>query len=157
MQDEVLATVQASSPRRWSGLVMLTTIGALVIYVALATSPELFWQVFLLLIGGGALWLAQRLWYATLDQVVLTQSELRTGAGYVIASVEDIEAVDRSIFAFKPSNGFLIRTRSRGLFSWAPGLWWRIGRRIGIGGVTAAGEAKFMSEVLSIMLAEREG
>ena len=100
--------------------------------------------------------MARRLWIATLDRLELTKEVLRTSAGDVIAVVEEIEALDRGVFAFKPSNGFLIRTKKPDARSWAPGLWWRIGRRIGVGGVTAASQTKFMSEVLTAMMAERD-
>ncbi|UUV07151.1 hypothetical protein [Ruegeria sp. YS9] len=152
MQDEVLATIQASSPRRWTGVGMLSTVGALVTYVALASPPEPVWQVFLFAVGGASLWLAYRVWQATQDHIELTQSELRTGSGQVIAKVDDIESVDRGAFAFKPSNGFLVRTKHKDTKQWAPGLWWRIGHRVGVGGMTSAAEAKFMSEVLSAII-----
>ncbi len=157
MQDEVLATVQASSPRRWAGVGMLSIVGALVIYVALASPPEPVWQVFLFVVGGASFWLAYRMWHATMDRIELTRLELRTGSGRVIARVEDVEAVDRGAFAFKPSNGFLVRTGTKGVNTWEPGLWWRLGHRIGVGGMTAAAETKFMSEMLSAMLADRDG
>ncbi|MBO9432799.1 hypothetical protein J7394_01195 [Ruegeria sp. R13_0] len=155
MQDEVLATIEASSPRRVAGVAMLGSVGVLVIYVALASPPELVWQVFLLAVGAASLWLAYRVWMATQDRIELTASELRTGSGQVIARVEEIEAVDRGVFAFKPSNGFLVRTREKASNVWAPGLWWRLGRRVGVGGMTASAEAKFMSEILSAMVLQR--
>ena len=155
MRENVLAKVAASSPRRWIGVGMMATVGALVIYVALVTPPQLGWQVFLLAVGAASFWLSHCMFNATADTIELTRSTLRTGAGQVICKVEDIDAVDRGVFAFKPSNGFLIRTRSPNTFVWAPGLWWRLGRRVGIGGMTAAAETKFMSEMLSVMLAER--
>ncbi len=155
MQEEVLATVAASAARRWTGVGMLATVGTLVIYVALASPPQFGWQVFLLVIGAAAFWLAHRMWYATRDRIELTPSQLRTGSGQVICNVEDVEAVDRGVFAFKPSNGFLLKTQAPSSNRWAPGLWWRVGRRVGIGGMTAAAETKFMSEMLSAMLAER--
>ena len=123
MQDEVLATIQASSPRRWVGVGMLSTVGALVTYVAFASPPEPEWQVFLFAVGGASLWLAYRVWQATQDHIELTQSDLRTGSGQVIAKVDDIESVDRGAFAFKPSNGFLVRTKHKATKQWAPGLW----------------------------------
>ncbi len=155
MQDEVLATIEASSPRRVAGVAMLGSVGVLVIYVALASPPELVWQVFLLAVGASSLWLAYRVWMATQDRIELTASELRTGSGQVIARVDEIEAVDRGVFAFKPSNGFLVRTRKKASNVWAPGLWWRLGRRVGVGGMTASAEAKFMSEILSAMVLQR--
>jgi hypothetical protein len=155
MQDEVLATIEASSPRRVAGVAMLGSVGVLVIYVALASPPELVWQVFLLAVGASSLWLAYRVWMATQDRIELTASELRTGSGQVIARVDEIEAVDRGVFAFKPSNGFLVRTREKASNVWAPGLWWRLGRRVGVGGMTASADAKFMSEILSAMVLQR--
>ena len=155
MQEDVLARVQASTPRRWLGVGMVATVGSMVIYVALATPPELGWQVFLIAMGVASFWLAQRMWLATQDAIELTRAELRTSSGQVICAIKDIEAVDRGIFAFKPSNGFLLKTRKASERSWAPGLWWRLGRRVGIGGMTSAAETKFMSEILSALLAER--
>lgn len=132
---------------------MLSTVGVLVLYVALAQPPEPVWQVFLLAVGGAAFWLAQRMWKATNDSIELTQTELRTGTGRLIAKVEDIEAIDQGVFAFKPSNGFLLKTKESAENSWAPGLWWRLGRRVGVGGMTTAAEAKFMLQLLhSLML-----
>lgn len=156
MQDEVLAVVEASAPRRWMGVGMLVAVGLLLIYVALATPPAPGWQLFLIVTGGLALWLAQRLYQATLHRIELTEHELRSSTGEVIARVEDVEAMDRGVFAFKPSNGFLVRTREPGERAWAPGLWWRVGRRVGIGGVVAASQTKFMSEVLAALIAQRD-
>ncbi len=155
MQEDILARVEASTPRRWIGVGMLGVVGVLVIYVALAQPPALVWQAFLLIVGSASLWLAYRMWIATDDAIELTGTELRTQSGQVIATLEQIESVDRGVFAFKPSNGFLVVTRTAGQNSWAPGLWWRLGKRIGVGGMTSAAEAKFMSEALMTLLAKR--
>ncbi len=39
---------------------------------------------------------------------------------------------------------------------WRPGLWWRVGRRIGVGGMTPASQTKFMSEIIAAMIAQRD-
>ncbi|MFS4582546.1 hypothetical protein [Phaeobacter sp. C3_T13_0] len=156
MQDEILATVDASAPRRVLATVMLIVVGGLAIYVALATPPALHWLVFLLAIGVFCLWLAVRLWQATALRIELTEQVLRSSDGAVIAKVADVAAVDRGVFAFKPSNGFLIRTTTKGARNWRPGLWWRMGRRIGIGGVTPGAQSKSMAEILAIMIARRD-
>lgn len=155
MSGEILATVEASAPRRVMGTVMLGTVGAVLVYVALAVPPAPLWIVFLLATGSAALWMAVRLWQATQHRIELTDDELRCSDGTVIAKVAEIEAVDRGVFAFKPSNGFLIRTSTPGPRAWMPGLWWRAGRRIGIGGVTPGAQSKTMSEILAIMIAKR--
>lgn len=155
--EEVLATVAASPARRWLGIVMLGWIGILSIYVALARPPELIWQIFLISMGVFGLWMATKMMVATRGRVELTRSVIRDSDGHVIVQCEDILSVDRGLFAFKPSNGFLIRTRSSGARRWQPGLWWRMGRRIGIGGVTPGHQTKMMSDILSAMLMERSG
>ena len=57
MQDEVLAVVESSAPRRWLALVMLVGLGGLLIYVAVLTPPTLIWQVFLIALGAASLWM----------------------------------------------------------------------------------------------------
>ena len=148
--DEVLATVKASSGRRLIGLTSLSALGVFLAYIAFTSSPGLGWQIFLLACGGAAIWMADRMRRATASVIELTPTELRDG-------VADIETLDRGVFAFKPSNGFLLRTKA-GVHKgnvWRPGLWWRIGRRVGIGGMTPGSQTKFMSEIISAMMASR--
>ena len=157
--SEVLAVVSASAGRRVLGLTALAGLGVLLIYVAFASPPTVLWQLFLIGIGVGALWVADAMRRATASCVELTANELRDGDGTVIARVVDIEALDRGFFAFKPSNGFLIKISANAKSSnhWRPGLWWRLGRRIGIGGMTPGSQTKYMSEVLAVMMAQRDG
>lgn len=155
MNDDVLATIEASAPRRVMGTLMLGATGCILVYMAFAAPPSPAWLLFLLVVGAGALWLAVRMWQATTHRIELTAQELRCSDGQVIARVEEIEAIDRGFFAFKPSNGFLIRTRAAGTRCWLPGLWWRAGRRIGVGGVTPGQQGKVMSDILAAMLAQR--
>jgi len=153
---EILATVMPSTPRRFTGLLMLAVLGALLVYVALATPPaSLWWRVFLLALGALVLWLAEKMRRATLNGVVLTRDDLRTTDGQVLVRVEDMDGVVRGSFSLKPSNGFSVLTKTRQTRAWAPGIWWRFGRRVGIGGVTAASQSKYMSEILAAMLADR--
>ena len=153
---EVIAVVRASLGRRLIGLVALGGLGIMLIYIALARSPDLGWQAFLIVIGLGAIWLADGMRRGTASQVELTETALQDADGTVIAHLDDIENIDRGFFAFKPSNGFLVKTRHSAPRAYRPGLWWRMGRRIGIGGMTPGSQTKFMSEMLAAILAERE-
>jgi hypothetical protein len=155
-KDEVLATVRASNGRRFLGLVSLALLGVMLIYIALTQPPAMGWHVFLLVVGVGALWIADTMRRATANAIELTPTELRDTDGTVIALVADIEGMDRGFFAFKPSNGFLLKTRVGASRQWRPGLWWRMGRRIGIGGMTPGSQTKFMSEILATMMALRD-
>lgn len=155
-ESEVLATVMPSTVRRFAGLAMLAILGSLLIYVAVATPPaSLFLQMFLLGLGAVVLWLAENMRQATKYGVVLTADELRTTDGLVLVRVEEMTGVVRGSFSLKPSNGFSVLTKTRQARAWAPGLWWRVGKRVGVGGVTAASQAKYMAEMLAAMLAER--
>jgi hypothetical protein len=154
--DEILATVAASAGRRFLGIGMLALLGVMVIYVALTNPPALGWQVFLLAFGTIALMVADAMRRATAFRLELTREELRDTGGEVIARVAEIKSVDRGAFAFKPSNGFLLRTSTPAPRRWRPGLWWRIGARIGVGGMTPGRQTRNMAEIIAIMIAERD-
>jgi hypothetical protein len=154
---EVLATISASAPRRWLAVACLLGLAFLLIYIAFARPPALGWQVFLVVLGGGALWVAERMRQVTRRTIELTETELRDTSGAVLARVEEIEGIDRGFFAFKPSNGFLIRTKApSGPRVWNPGLWWRLGRQIGVGGVTPGSQTKIVSDILQGLIATRD-
>ena len=152
--DEVLATVRASAGRRILGIGLLSLLAVMVIYVAITTPPSLGWQIFLIALGAGALMIANAMRKSTSETLELTRTELRDSAGVVLARMEDVEGIDRGAFAFKPSNGFLLRLSQPYTRAWQPGLWWRAGRRIGVGGMTPGRQTKFMSEIIAVMIAE---
>lgn len=154
--DEILAVARSSAGRRFLGLGSLGLLGIMLIYLAIAEQPALHWRLFLLLLGIGVLWLVERMRRATASHLVLTPTELRDSDGTVIARIDDIDGMDRGFFAFKPSNGFLLRTTNKAPNEWRPGMWWRLGRRIGVGGMMPAHHSKQMSEIIAIMMAQRD-
>lgn len=154
--DEVLVTAGASAGRRFLGLGSLGLLGVMLIYIAVVQSPEFHWRVFLLVLGAGSLWMVDRMRRATASRIELTETELRDSDGTRIALVEDIDGLDRGFFAFKPSNGFLMRTVGKGETVWRPGMWWRVGRRIGVGGMMPAHQSKQVAEIIAIIMAKRE-
>ena len=156
MSDEVLAVVRASGPRRAFGVAVLTALGILLICLIFAVSTSgLLVQGLLIVVGGAALWGAARMWQASSAALELTVDVLRTSDGVVLATTGDIAAIDRGIFAFKPSNGFTLKLARPARASWTPGLYWRLGRRLGVGGVTSAAQTRMMADVISAMLAKR--
>ncbi|SEQ90340.1 hypothetical protein [Thalassovita taeanensis] len=158
MSDDILAQVRASAPRRWIGVGILASLGGLLLYVAVTTPPQtLGLQVFVVTLGGLALALAEKMRRATLTEISLTETELRDSDGTVIARVDQITRVNRGTFALKPSNGFTLQLKaSQGRRRWMPGVWWRMGRRVGVGGVTAGSQTKVMAELLQAMIAARD-
>ncbi|NIZ13460.1 hypothetical protein [Phaeobacter sp. HF9A] len=154
--DDILATVEATPLRRVLGVGMLLGLGGLTLYVAMSGAPALGWRLFLLAVAVGALWMGYRMWQATAHRLELTAEGLRCSDGEVLIRIADLEHMDRGFFAFKPSNGFLMRSRQAGAGRWYPGLWWRMGRRVGVGGVTPGSQTKTMTEILAALMAERD-
>jgi len=156
MSSEILATVHASAPRRFFGVTLNIVLGLLLIYIALIKPPaHMGWQAFLVLLGVTVLWLGQKMWYATQRVIELTETELRDSSGEVIAYVDQIVSIDRGMLAFKPSNGFIFKVKTAQPRVWNPGLWWRFGRRVGVGGVTPGSSTKMMADIIAAKLAER--
>ena len=154
-ENGVYARVQASPARRIFAYAVLFMLGVLLLYLPLMQPPTPFWTIVMLAMGFAALWGAERLRRATLNVIELTDGEVRDSSGLVLARMDEIELVDRGVFAFKPSNGFTLVLRNKKPRGWAPGLWWRLGRRVGVGGVTSAGQAKFMAEQIAFRLKDR--
>ncbi|MEO0703698.1 MAG: hypothetical protein AAFY80_16300 [Pseudomonadota bacterium] len=155
--SDVLATLHPRPARRWLGIAIQGALGLLVISVGLALPNDHMLTKFAILAAGGFMAFgALQLYRATEHYIELTRTELRDSAGHVLAAVDNIAGIDRGAFAFKPSQGFLVRLNDAQPRHWAPGLWWRMGRFVGVGGVTPAGEGKFMAEMLAALIAERD-
>ena len=156
--SEPIHVLNPSAPRRALGLVIQLALGLILLWLAVMHPPAaLGWQLFLIVLGVAALMLAQAGWRGSAVAIELHPEGLFEADGRVIARLEDIASVDRALFSFKPSNGFLIRLREPLGRAWVPGMWWRVGRRVGVGGVTHAAATKVMADALSMMVAERDG
>ena len=147
--------LRAAPARRAVGLVVQAALALILLWIALAHPPaEPVWRIVLLVLGAGALWLALRAWRGGAQGIVLDASGLSQEDGTPIAPLDNVAAVDRAVFAMKPSNGFVVRLHEPMGRAWVPGLWWRIGRRVGVGGITGGAETKLVADTLSLM-AER--
>ena len=147
-EDGVLAVVAASPGRRLLACGVIYTLGILGLYVTFSEPPSPALMVFMVVLGVAALILGDQLRRATQTQILLTEDALISSDGTVIARLEDVVSVDRGAFAFKPSNGFTLKLKTKQPRSWAPGLWWRLGRYVGVGGVVSAGQAKLVAETI---------
>lgn len=152
MQDEVIISLKTSTPRGWFGLVTLGVLGVLLIYLGVTLNADLLGRVFVIVLGGFTLYGVSQMYRALQTTLELTRDELREANGTVIAKIADVQSLDRGMFAFKPSNGFILRLTSAPGFYWRPGLCWRVGKRVGIGGVTHAPQTKAMAEVITSLL-----
>ncbi len=148
MEDPIL-TITPTPVRRWFGIGALVALGLGMIWTG-ATAPEgpSLATSFLLALGVAAVAGGEVMRRATEYHIILTDQGLWDSRGIEIARMDEIEAVSRGAFAMKPSNGMTLILRTRKGRVWMPGLWWRVGRRVGIGGVTTAAEAKLAAEII---------
>lgn len=155
--SEILVKLEPAPHRRWFGVAMLAGLGGLLLYVAIFSPPTVMLEFLgLLAFAGTFLWSGLRLYRATEVSILLTREGLATSSGEIICAIDDIASTDKGFFAFKPTNGFLIRLKTSAPYHWAPGLWWRVGKRIGIGGVTSPRQAKEMVAIIDLFISERE-
>lgn len=153
---EVLAILASSLPRRALAVASVALAGLGVIYGAVTADVAPLSQALLAVCGCVALWGAGRLWRATGGRIELTAAGLRGGDGAAIAAIGEIESLERGLLSARPSNGFLIRLRRPGRAAWHLGMWWRLGRRVGVGGVSSRAETRFMADRLAGLLATRD-
>lgn len=154
-KDEILATLEASAPRRWFGVSSLGGLAVVIGYVAATEPPESF--ALLCFLGGFSLasgLLAWKMWSATGLSLVLTREGLHDSGGRLIFETANLAGVEKGIFAFKPSNGFLVKLRERETMGWAPGMWWRLGKMVGIGGIAPGPQARMMADLLIAISSE---
>ena len=156
MTEEVLMIVNPAPARRIIALIILGALGFLLAYLGFSVQGLAVGRIALVVTGGLVVWVTSRMYVATAQGIELTKDELRETPGEVLARIDDIKKVDRGTFAFKPSNGFIVILKSPMKRSWRPGLWWRTGRRVGIGGVTNAGQNKALAEILTVEVAKRD-
>ncbi|MCV6597695.1 MAG: hypothetical protein OIF40_11525 [Mangrovicoccus sp.] len=153
--DPILLKLSPSPARRFLATAVQGGTGGMLVYVALnAPQSALLWQAMLAILGAVMLFSALKLWQATGQDLELRRSVLCSSDGTVLCQISDVEHVERGAFAFKPSNGFVLRLREAASLRWAPGLWWRYGRRVGVGGVTPGPQGKIMAEVIAELIAE---
>ena len=151
--SDPVAILRVSPARRLFATGVQAALGAILILTAASLpDPGPFGTLILVLIGLLSLWQASVLYRATAQGLVLTREGLFLEGGETIALMADVASVDRGTFAFKPSNGFLIRLKAPGPRRWLPGLYWRVGTRIGVGGTTSGKAARDMADVMTILL-----
>jgi hypothetical protein len=153
--SEILVKLEVAQGRRMFGVLSIAGLGITLLYIAAVYPPAIISALFALVaVGALFIWASYRLYRSTDNTILLTREAITTQSGRVLCRLEDIAKVDRGFFAFKPSNGFLVLLKERGERSWAPGMWWHLGKHLGIGGVTSPRQSKEMVSIIQIILAE---
>lgn len=151
-------TIEIGRPEvmRWALIIALFGLAALcgVIGVAsFARSPAT--SVFMALATVGLLWFGRALFLTDAARLIFDGERLVDDSGAEICRLDEIERVERGFAFFKPSSGFVLTLRAPRPRGWSPGLWWRLGRRVGVGGATPSRAGRHMADALSGALAMR--
>lgn len=153
--EKTLATLGVGAGRKGLGLLVTGGLALALAWIALSPQPAPFgMRILVLLLALVMAVVTWKLLGASRLRLELTDRALRDSAGEVLARIEDVEGVDRGLLAFKPSNGFVLRLNRRAPLRFRPGLYWSIGRRVGVGGLVHGSESKQMADALAFLLAE---
>lgn len=148
MPEEPIAILSPSRPRRILATAMMAGVGAMLIEAATGAQTV---PAQALLAGFGVVCLvgAWAVYQATGGALLLMRAGLQDASGRVLASRANIVRIERSAFTLRPSNGFLLVLARPMPLAWAPGLWWRVGRYAGVGGITARADTRLMAETVA--------
>ncbi len=155
--SEIIATLAPSPLRRLFGVSVLGLLALLILWSGATAPMAQLWRLSAVAIGLLAMAAAWHLWKATDRRIELRTGGIFDGGGRCLARMSDIASVDRGVFVAKPSNGFLVRLKTRHPVAWAPGLYWRYGRVLGIGGAPSGVSARAMADLLALRIAEASG
>lgn len=155
--SELIARLRMGGARRVVSITMMVFLGLLILWLSFGATMGAGWRVFLFAFGGLCLFGAWSVRAATAHDLLLTREGLSDESGRVLAPLDNIESLNRGIFAAKPTGGFVLRLKEPMPFAWAPGAWWRVGRRLGVGGSLKGLEVKAMAEMIELVLADRAG
>ena len=150
-----LATLKPSPARRFMGVTLLAALGLILLFTGYETFQMSLAGYALAGVGVLVLWAANRVRVSTQDSLELRETGLYSTDGSIVAEIGNVAQVELSLFALRPSGGFLIVLKSPMPKSWNPGLWWRLGRRVGIGGVTPRAEGKAMADAMATLVHKR--
>lgn len=152
-----LARLDPSAPRRLFAAAVLSGLALFLVWIAAAVPNGPAWRLAMLGLGLAVALSVRAMWRGSRLAIELREDGLFLSDGRALAPMEAIAGVERGMFALKPSNGFVLRLGRALGPAWVPGLYWCLGRRIGVGGITDAAQARAMADILALRLAQRDG
>lgn len=153
MTERIISTLKPSPARRILASGASAGLGLVLLWL-LVSQPgrEPMLLIGLLTMSALCFGFAVVTWRATAKGLILTDDVLREDQGRVLFQLADVARIERSLLGWKPAGGFAVVTTTPKPRAWVPGLWWRAGRRVMIGGATNGGEAKAMADLMQAEL-----
>lgn len=134
---------------RWIMLAAIVALFTMTLMAAIdlmprATFPGLTLALFAAAIG----WFGQALLFTKARAVIFEDGRLFDDTGTEICHIDEIAELEKGLHLFKPSSGFVLKLKTKQTLAWSPGLWWRVGHRVGVGGATPGRRAKAMADAI---------
>jgi len=151
--QDVIATVTPSLARFWGAIIVIGGFGCFLLWIAASgAAGSALASVIFVFCAALSFYASYRIHQTKLQSLYLTMEGLFDTTGTKLCTMDQIASLDRSFFAFKPSNGFVIRLKEPMDRAWVPGLWWRFGKRLGVGGITSVAQSKSMADTITLLL-----
>ena len=159
MTTRVIARLAPSLARRVLASGAIGGLGGVMLWLAASHPAPTFGLVSGLVVLAALCFVAAVLvWQATSIGLVLTEAELRDTRGRQLFGLDEVQQIEKGVLHWKPAGGFAVVLNAPKPRIWVPGLWWRFGRRVMVGGATNGGEAKAMADLMRDELdRQREG
>ncbi|MEM0977526.1 MAG: hypothetical protein AAGJ34_08330 [Pseudomonadota bacterium] len=153
--QETVLFAPISAGRYWFGIACLSLPALFIVFALSQGVVTRLWAMgFLMAIASAFLWAAYRMYSVPRAGLLFDGRVLRTEDGLVVAALTDIDVVQTGIFAMRPSNGFSLIMKEADHLPTRPGIFWRQGKMIGIGGILAAAETRAIGRLMQAKLKE---
>lgn len=152
----IMLQVAPAPVRRTAVSGVMAFLGLWGLWLALSDGgAETGLRLLLAILGVAATLAAVTLLRATDVTLTLDDAGLTDSRGRVLARLDEVVAVERGALSLAPTGGFVLRLATAGPAHWVPGVWWRVGTRVGVGGTTPRLKTREMAQLIEAMLALR--
>ena len=153
MSDRGPSSLSVAPWRRAVALATLVPIAVLLIRQAVGL--PVVGQALCLALAVTFAWAATTLWRARANALVWDGEGLRDRFDTLRIPRATIVAVDTGAISLRPSQGFTLHLDRPVPRGWSPGLWWSLGRTVGVGGLTDRRETRALAQRIADEIAPR--
>ena len=152
------AEVRRPELMRWVLLIAMAALFLLTVFVGVVgLSKSIIVTAVMFAFAAFVGWFGRQLLMSDASKVMFDGETISDDTGEVICRLEDIDRIERGLALFKPTNGFVLTLKAEAPRGWSPGLWWRMGKRIGIGGATPGRAPRNMADAINLALMQARG
>lgn len=146
--DKPLAYIIPPKLKRYFFTILSLILAILLLYEGLSFFIVSGERLGFILVGIFLLGLTYLFYFNTGKALILYEDRLVSTDGELLFELNNVASIENGLFSFKPSNGVLFHLKEPMSLKWKLGLWWRFGKRVGIGGCTQKSSINLAVEVI---------